>query len=97
MIVCSLHPSLVMFLFGCATLHRIRYRRRIQPSDSQHNYEIHRTNRQLLHMLTLQVVIVIVSTSSFYLYKLHRGIIDPFDFFVVVNSTMEITQVYSAF
>ena len=59
------------FFFGLLTLHNLRQRRKIAVRLSDKNQVTRRTDTQLLRMLTAQVLLIIVFTLSFSIYRLY--------------------------
>jgi hypothetical protein len=70
----SLCPSCLMLLFGFLTLKNIRQRRQVLPVVSTGNRNSRRTDIQLVRMLTAQVLITIISTSPFSIYRLYASL-----------------------
>jgi len=67
----SFFPSFIMLLFGLLTLHNLRQRRKIAVRLSDKNQVTRRTDTQLLRMLTAQVLLIIVFTLPFSIYRLY--------------------------
>ena len=86
MTVYSLCPSFLMLLFGLLTLNNIRQRRRIIRRNNE-NRVIRRTDIQLLRMLTIQVIVIILSTLPFSIYQLYISFTGHF-----VKSTLQTAQ-----
>jgi hypothetical protein len=67
----SFLPCFLMLLFGLLTLNNIRQRRKILPRFPHGNPITRRTDTQLLRMLAAQVLVVIISTLPFSIYRLY--------------------------
>jgi hypothetical protein len=79
----SLCPSLLMFIFGCLTLRNLRQHRQVAPTVSKSNQIARPTDTQLLRMLTAQVLVIVISTLPFSIYRLYASftasmVKDPF-------------------
>lgn len=70
----SLCPSFVMLLFGLLTLNNVRQHRRVCPIAVATNRLVRRTNTQLLRMLAAQVLVIIVCTLPFSIYRLYASL-----------------------
>jgi hypothetical protein len=71
MVLYSLCPSLLMFIFGLLTLNNIHQRRKIVPLIHETSQRVQRTNTHLLRMLLAQVLVTIISTLPFGIYRLY--------------------------
>jgi hypothetical protein len=74
MILYSICPSLLMFLFGILTLIHLRQQRQIAPRISKMNRNVRRTDIQLLRMLVGQVLVIIIATFPFTIYQLYTSL-----------------------
>jgi hypothetical protein len=73
MILYSLCPSFLMLLFGLLTLNNIRQRRQVIPWIPKTRRRVRRTDIQLLRMLAAQVLVIIISTLPFSIYRLYAS------------------------
>lgn len=74
MILYSLCPSLLMFLFGCLTLNNLhQHHRRIVPRTLVINRIARRTEIQLLRMLAGQVLMIFITTLPFLVYRVYAS------------------------
>ncbi|CAF1069092.1 unnamed protein product [Adineta steineri] len=73
MILYSLCPSLLMLFFGCLTLNNLRQHRKVIPMVPQNNHTIRRTDTQLSRMLAFQVLVIVISTLPFSIYRLYAS------------------------
>jgi glucan phosphoethanolaminetransferase (alkaline phosphatase superfamily) len=62
MLLYSLCPCLLIFLFGLLTLNNLRQHRRAIPVAVEINRIARRTDTQLLRMLSAQVLVIIIAT-----------------------------------
>ncbi len=85
-------PSFLMLLFGLLTLNNLRQRRQIVPRASQGNQVVRRTDTQLLRMLTAQVLVIIICTLPFSIYRLYSTFTAN-----LVKDTLRIAQENLAF
>ena len=84
----SLCPSFLMFLFGCLTLRNIHINhRRIIPIARENHRMTRRTDCQLLRMLGAQVLMIMISTAPFSIYRLYASFTSN-----IVKSTIQITE-----
>jgi len=81
-----------MLLFGLLTLNNLRQRRQIVPRASQGNQVVRRTDTQLLRMLTAQVLVIIICTLPFSIYRLYSTFTAN-----LVKDTLRIAQENLAF
>jgi hypothetical protein len=87
MLLYSLCPCLLMFLFGLLTLNNIRQHRRVIPGAAENNRIARRTDTQLLRMLSAQVLIIIIATLPLSIYQLYSSFTSSF-----TKSTLQIAQ-----
>jgi hypothetical protein len=73
MILYSLCPSLLMFLFGCLTLNNLRGHRQVIPRIVVTNQIVRRTDNQLLRMLIAQVLVIIIATLPYSINQLYSA------------------------
>jgi hypothetical protein len=83
----SLCPSLIMLLFCILTLNNIRQQRRVIPEAGEINRSARRTDRQLLRMLTTQVLVIISTTLPYAVNTLYGSLTAN-----VTKSTLRISQ-----
>lgn len=69
----SLCPSFLMLLFDFLTLNNIRQQRQVIPMIGVRNRISRRTDRQLLRMLAAQVLVIIICTLPFSIYRLYSS------------------------
>ncbi|CAF1004387.1 unnamed protein product [Adineta steineri] len=69
----SLCPSCLMLVFGYLTLNNIRQQRQVLPITGVNNQIHRRTDRYLLRMLTAQVLVIIISTLPFSIYRVYSS------------------------
>ncbi len=72
----SLCPSSLMFLFGFLTLIQLRQQRQVAHRTQEINQRVRytRTDRQLLHMLVGQSLVIIIATLPFTVYQLYTSL-----------------------
>ncbi|CAF1338804.1 unnamed protein product [Adineta steineri] len=73
MLLYSLCPSLIMLVFGSLTLNNLRRHREVIPMVPRNNHTIRRTDAQLSRMLALQVLVIVISTLPFSIYRLYAS------------------------
>lgn len=83
MVIYSLCPCLLMFLFGLLTLHNIRQYR---PIELTHRIT-RRTDAQLLRMLTAQVFIIVITTLPLCINQLYMSFTSN-----IIKDTLRIAQ-----
>jgi hypothetical protein len=71
MTMCSLCPSFLMLVFGLLTLNNVRRRRQVLPIVLGANQINRRTDTQLLRMLISQVLITIIFTLPFSIFRIY--------------------------
>ncbi|CAF1244988.1 unnamed protein product [Adineta steineri] len=62
-----------MLVFGSLTLNNLRRHREVIPMVPRNNHTIRRTDAQLSRMLALQVLVIVVSTLPFSIYRLYAS------------------------
>ena len=67
-------PCFFMLFFGLLTLKNIRGRRRVLPTIRENNQGGRRTNTQLLRMLAAQILLTVISTLPYSIYRLYASI-----------------------
>ncbi|CAF1653418.1 unnamed protein product [Adineta ricciae] len=73
MLFYSLLPSFMMVVFGCLTVRNIRQRARIAPIAARNVQTFRRSDAAILRMLAAQVMVIIICTVPFSVYRLYSS------------------------